>query len=103
MFSQSLTEKKENSANSPGNCAGAGSCDNSSTSCCGEGDGECSTKQAVFSKGDLIPLLCYGCRISVKDVSDVNLLPGYTLGEAARRARRTYMKESIQDFLLEDS
>jgi len=106
-FSQSLTEKKQSSAGqleaSNSACTEAASCDKTSTSCCGEGDGECSSKQATFSKADLMPLLCYGCRISVRDVGDVNLLPGYTLGEAARRARRTHMKESIQDFLLEES
>ncbi|XP_067854153.1 cytoplasmic tRNA 2-thiolation protein 2 isoform X2 [Heptranchias perlo] len=80
-------------------------------SCCG-GDGEeekgkcCDAHSEVcYSTGsnrttDLLTLLCYSCRLTVKDMVSLDLLPQYVLSEAERRKRRAQVREQIQEFLL---
>ncbi|XP_030831670.1 LOW QUALITY PROTEIN: cytoplasmic tRNA 2-thiolation protein 2 [Strongylocentrotus purpuratus] len=90
-----------------GQCSLAVSCetsydDQSSSECCGQGDGSCHSTKKTISFGDVSKGLCYGCRITVRDMKGVNSLPGYVLEEAGRRQRRSEMKEEIQDFLLTD-
>ncbi|XP_037126856.1 cytoplasmic tRNA 2-thiolation protein 2-like [Syngnathus acus] len=51
---------------------------------------------------DIRGLLCYSCRLTVKEMSSVDRLPQYILSEAQTRQRRSRMREEIRDFLLED-
>lgn len=82
--------------------------------CCGGGDGEenngkCCDMQsetACFSTDcgnrttNLLALLCYSCRLTIKDMVSLDLLPQYVLSEAERRKRRAQVKEQIEEFLL---
>uniref|UniRef100_UPI00398E4008 cytoplasmic tRNA 2-thiolation protein 2 isoform X2 n=1 Tax=Pristiophorus japonicus TaxID=55135 RepID=UPI00398E4008 len=79
--------------------------------CC-DGDGEeekekcCGAhSEACYSTGsnrttDFLTLLCYSCRLTVKDMVSLDLLPQYVLSEAERRKRRAQVREQIQEFLL---
>ncbi|XP_036440318.1 cytoplasmic tRNA 2-thiolation protein 2 [Colossoma macropomum] len=67
---------------------------------CGAG-GCCSTSRAPAS-ADLKSLLCYSCRLTIKDMTAVNSLPQYIMSEAEKRQRRAQMKQEISEFLLED-
>ncbi|KAK1161979.1 hypothetical protein AOXY_G18238 [Acipenser oxyrinchus oxyrinchus] len=49
---------------------------------------------------ELQTLLCYSCRLIIKDMTSVNSVPEYILSEAERKKRRRVMKQEIQDFLL---
>ncbi|XP_063169122.1 cytoplasmic tRNA 2-thiolation protein 2 [Candoia aspera] len=50
----------------------------------------------------LLPLLCYGCRLTLKELSCTESLPPYIHEEAGHQRCRAAMKEEIQEFLLED-
>ncbi|XP_061450537.1 cytoplasmic tRNA 2-thiolation protein 2 isoform X3 [Rhineura floridana] len=50
----------------------------------------------------LLPLLCYSCRLTIKDMSCLEPLPPYIHSEAERRQCRAAMKQEIQEFLLEE-
>ncbi|XP_041455707.1 cytoplasmic tRNA 2-thiolation protein 2-A-like isoform X1 [Lytechinus variegatus] len=76
--------------------------DQSSSECCGQGDGSCHSTRKIISFREVSRWLCYGCRITIRDMKEVNSLPDYVLEEAGRRQRRSVMKEEIQDFLLTD-
>ncbi|XP_076019303.1 cytoplasmic tRNA 2-thiolation protein 2 [Genypterus blacodes] len=67
----------------------------------GSGGGCCSTKKADTC--DLKSLLCYSCRLTIKDMASVELLPDYILSEAQRRQRRSHMREEIGEFLLDEA
>ncbi|XP_075795995.1 cytoplasmic tRNA 2-thiolation protein 2 isoform X1 [Pelodiscus sinensis] len=73
----------------PGACAGAAE----QRGCC---------THATAPRADFLPLLCYGCRLTIKDTACLESLPPYVRSEAARRSRRAAMKQQIQEFLLED-
>ncbi|XP_013408735.1 cytoplasmic tRNA 2-thiolation protein 2-A [Lingula anatina] len=96
LFSQSLSQKSSTST-----IGGASNCDKTD-SCCGEGDGSCQTqKDFRLTKEDLADVLCYGCRLVIKDMNSVDdLLPANVLQSAAAAVRRKKMKDEIQDFLL---
>lgn len=66
--------------------------------CCGSSLASGTTTPTVL----LPPLLCYSCRLTVKDMSSSESLPAYIHSEAERRQRRAAMKQEIQEFLLED-
>ncbi|KAL7830938.1 hypothetical protein SRHO_G00304400 [Serrasalmus rhombeus] len=66
---------------------------------CGAG-GCCSTSRA---SADLKSLLCYSCRLTMKDMTAVDSLPQYIMLEAEKRQRRAQMKQEISEFLLEDA
>ncbi|XP_033101545.1 cytoplasmic tRNA 2-thiolation protein 2-A-like [Anneissia japonica] len=71
--------------------------------CCGEGDGSCqSNKISKITMEDVESHLCYGCRVTIRDVTDVNLLPTHLTAAVEKTARRSKMKEEIQEFLLPD-
>ncbi|XP_026575544.1 cytoplasmic tRNA 2-thiolation protein 2 [Pseudonaja textilis] len=72
--------------------------------CCGGGTqaGCCGEPPAGRETSQLVPLLCYGCRLTVKELSCVESLPAYIHKEAERQRRRAAMKQEIQEFLLED-
>ncbi|TSK20075.1 Cytoplasmic tRNA 2-thiolation protein 2 [Bagarius yarrelli] len=102
------------------------------TGCCQEqmcGDGGCCSKSRVPADTDLKSLLCYSCRLTVKDMraelgntrqtpilsrkpfinscvcvlqTAPNFLPPYIISEAEKRQRRAAMKAEISEFLLED-
>ncbi|XP_069757341.1 cytoplasmic tRNA 2-thiolation protein 2 isoform X3 [Narcine bancroftii] len=52
------------------------------------------------SCGNLLALLCYSCRLTIKDMVSLDLLPQYVLSEAERRKRRAQVREQIKEFLL---
>ncbi|KAJ8271319.1 hypothetical protein COCON_G00101780 [Conger conger] len=51
---------------------------------------------------DLRSLLCYSCRLTVKDMSAVDTLPPYIVSEAEHRSHRLRMKQEISEFLLDE-
>eukprot|EP00112_Aurelia_sp_Birch-Aquarium-sp1_P006914 Seg1755.4 transcript_id=Seg1755.4/GoldUCD/mRNA.D3Y31 product="Cytoplasmic tRNA 2-thiolation protein 2-B" protein_id=Seg1755.4/GoldUCD/D3Y31 len=79
--------------------------DTNKGSCCGKGDGGCEKSKTVhvrIHKDDVIARLCYGCRLTFKDMGyNVELLPAFVIEELQKFFRRSQMKECIQDFLLE--
>ncbi|XP_066493274.1 cytoplasmic tRNA 2-thiolation protein 2 isoform X2 [Tiliqua scincoides] len=64
------------------------------SSCCGEAQGQAGccgsppASGATPSSALLPPLLCYSCRLTVKDMRDSEPLPAYIHSEAERRQRR---------------
>ncbi|XP_037733966.1 cytoplasmic tRNA 2-thiolation protein 2 isoform X1 [Chelonia mydas] len=60
------------------------------------------TGPGADARADFLPLLCYGCRLTIKDTTCLESLPLYVRSEAERRKRRAAMKLEIQEFLLED-
>uniref|UniRef100_A0A8C8RKL6 Cytoplasmic tRNA 2-thiolation protein 2 n=1 Tax=Pelusios castaneus TaxID=367368 RepID=A0A8C8RKL6_9SAUR len=60
------------------------------------------TAPGADARADLLPLLCYGCRLTVKDMTSLENLPPYVHSELERRKCRAAMKLEIQEFLLED-
>ncbi|NXG37255.1 CTU2 protein, partial [Dromaius novaehollandiae] len=54
------------------------------------------------SRAAFLPLLCYSCRLTFKELGHPDTLPPYVRSEARRRSRRAEMKQQIQEFLLED-
>ncbi|XP_015272847.1 PREDICTED: cytoplasmic tRNA 2-thiolation protein 2 [Gekko japonicus] len=93
LLSEELCRKPPPSAGS-GCCGGAPN----ETGCCRSSP----TAGAVPSQAVLFPLLCYSCRLTVKDMTCLEPLPPYVHSEAERRQRRAAMKQEIQEFLLED-
>ncbi|KAK7175693.1 hypothetical protein R3I93_000072 [Phoxinus phoxinus] len=70
------------------------------TQCCGTGG--CSSNR-VPAHQDLKTLLCYSCRLTIKDMGSVATLPAYITAEAERRRKRSLMKKEISEYLLEDA
>ncbi|XP_031425146.1 cytoplasmic tRNA 2-thiolation protein 2 [Clupea harengus] len=69
----------------------------------GEGGGCCSGSSGRPSvNSDLKSLLCYSCRLTIKDMTTVDTLPSYLMSEAERRKRRVDMRKEISEFLLEE-
>ncbi|KAK4814413.1 hypothetical protein QYF61_018511, partial [Mycteria americana] len=54
------------------------------------------------SKAAFIPLLCYGCRLTFKELGPLATLPPYVRAEAQRRIHGAQMKEQSQEVRLED-
>ncbi|XP_019391572.1 PREDICTED: cytoplasmic tRNA 2-thiolation protein 2 isoform X2 [Crocodylus porosus] len=75
-----------------GCCAGAGA-----HRCCGS-----PPASGTRARADFLPLLCYGCRLTIKDMTCLEPLPPYIWSEAERRRRRAAIKQEIQEYLLED-
>ncbi|XP_028595798.2 cytoplasmic tRNA 2-thiolation protein 2 isoform X1 [Podarcis muralis] len=73
--------------------------------CCGGASNQtgcCSAPLAPRDSSQLLPLLCYSCRLTIKDMSSLEPLPAYIHLEAERRRCRAAMKQEIQEFLLEE-
>ncbi|XP_036400210.1 cytoplasmic tRNA 2-thiolation protein 2 isoform X2 [Megalops cyprinoides] len=70
-------------------------------SCSGGGEGCCSSNRVPPSL-DLKSLLCYSCRLTIKDMTALDSLPQYIITEAERRNRRFQMKQEISEFLLDE-
>ncbi|XP_060109744.1 cytoplasmic tRNA 2-thiolation protein 2 isoform X2 [Heteronotia binoei] len=93
LLSEELCRKPPPSAGS-GCCGGAAD----QTGCCRSSP----TVGAKPTQISFLPLLCYSCRLTVKDMTCLEPLPPYVHSEAERRQRRAAMKQEIQEFLLED-
>nr|XP_060644096.1 cytoplasmic tRNA 2-thiolation protein 2 [Anolis sagrei ordinatus] len=50
----------------------------------------------------ILPFLCYSCRLTTKDMNCLESLPPYIQSEAEHRQCRAAMKREIQEFLLEE-
>ncbi|XP_053305194.1 cytoplasmic tRNA 2-thiolation protein 2 [Spea bombifrons] len=48
-------------------------------------------------------MLCYSCRLTVKELKSLDKMPQYILHEAEHRSCRREMRKEIQEFLLEDA
>ncbi|XP_038610661.1 cytoplasmic tRNA 2-thiolation protein 2 [Tachyglossus aculeatus] len=78
-------------------------------SCCSRGAGDRCCRntrppgQGMDSRANFLQLLCYGCRVNMRDLPSMESFPPYILTEARTRSHRARMKEEIQEFLLEDS
>lgn len=74
--------------------------------CCTEGQGcgsgDCCSSNRLPSHQDLKTLLCYSCRLTIKDMVATNTLPPYITTEAEKRQKRSRMKMEISEYLLED-
>nr|XP_056718730.1 cytoplasmic tRNA 2-thiolation protein 2 [Euleptes europaea] len=93
LLSEELCQKPPPSAGS-GCCGGPPT----QTGCCRGPP----TAGAIPPQVQLFPLLCYSCRLTVKDMTCLEPLPLYIHSEAERRQHRAAMKQEIQEFLLED-
>ncbi|KAJ8417806.1 hypothetical protein AAFF_G00226490 [Aldrovandia affinis] len=69
---------------------------------CGTGGGGCCTSSTTPVTPDMKSLLCYSCRLTIKDMTAVDSLPRYIVSEAERRKRRYQMKQEISEFLLDE-
>ncbi|KAJ8247332.1 hypothetical protein GJAV_G00245090 [Gymnothorax javanicus] len=69
---------------------------------CGAKQEGCCSSNTTPAPPNLKTLLCYSCRLTIKDVTAVDVLPGYILSEAEHRDRRLRMKQEISEYLLED-
>ncbi|XP_053934639.1 cytoplasmic tRNA 2-thiolation protein 2 [Cuculus canorus] len=54
------------------------------------------------SRAAFIPLLCYGCRLTFKELGPLATLPPYVRTEGQRRIRRAEMEQQNQEVLHED-
>ncbi|KAL1007142.1 hypothetical protein UPYG_G00082620 [Umbra pygmaea] len=69
---------------------------------CGSGENGCCPSAKVPGPLDLKSMLCYSCRLTIKDMTAVDTLPQYIVSEAEQRNRRSQMREEISEFLLEE-
>ncbi|XP_072527107.1 cytoplasmic tRNA 2-thiolation protein 2 isoform X2 [Salminus brasiliensis] len=101
LLSEQLSMRKAQGDPASSNPAGSPG----STCCqeqgCGAG-GCCSTSRVPPQSTDLKSLLCYSCRLTIKDMAAVDSLPQYIVSEAEKRQRRAQMKEEISEFLLDE-
>ncbi|KAM6997024.1 cytoplasmic tRNA 2-thiolation protein 2 isoform 2-T2 [Tautogolabrus adspersus] len=83
----------------PGSCCSSGGKEDCGRAASGGG---CCSSAKVTETPNLKSLLCYSCKLTVKDMSSPDHLPLYILSEAQRRQRRSHMREEISEFLLDD-
>ncbi|KAG5849332.1 hypothetical protein ANANG_G00109090 [Anguilla anguilla] len=109
LVSERLSQKRVPGGALPGTSArddAAGQCCSSSGGegggGCGAGGGGCCSPTRTPTTTDLKSLLCYSCRLTVKDMTAVDFLPRYIVSEAERRSRRSRMKQEISEFLLDE-
>ncbi|KAK6294668.1 hypothetical protein J4Q44_G00354980 [Coregonus suidteri] len=89
----------------PASSAGQGQCCSTGggqSQGCGTGEGGCCSSAKEPEIVDLKSLLCYSCRLTIKDMTAEDALPQYILSEAERRKRRSQMREEISEFLLDE-
>ncbi|XP_007468535.1 PREDICTED: cytoplasmic tRNA 2-thiolation protein 2 [Lipotes vexillifer] len=73
-------------------------------SCCCTGMGraqQCCRMEEDDPRARVIEQLCYGCRVNMKDLPSLDLLPPYILAEAQLRSQRAEAEQEIQECLLE--
>ncbi|XP_078066817.1 cytoplasmic tRNA 2-thiolation protein 2 isoform X2 [Mustelus asterias] len=80
-------------------CCGGDGGEKEKGKCCGAHSETCHSSDSNRTT-DFLSLLCYSCRLTVKDMVSLDLLPQYVLSEAERRKRRAQVREQIQEFLL---
>nr|XP_033798911.1 cytoplasmic tRNA 2-thiolation protein 2 isoform X2 [Geotrypetes seraphini] len=71
--------------------------------CCKKPAARGSTTSRADERLNLLDLLCYGCRVTTKDLTTLDHLPHYVRSEADHRTHRTAMKKEIQEFLLHEN
>ncbi|XP_030060447.1 cytoplasmic tRNA 2-thiolation protein 2 isoform X2 [Microcaecilia unicolor] len=71
--------------------------------CCRKPAEGCSSTTRADERLTLLDLLCYGCRVTTKDLTMLDHLPHYVRSEADCRTRRAAMKKEIQEFLLHNN
>ncbi|XP_006008320.1 cytoplasmic tRNA 2-thiolation protein 2 isoform X2 [Latimeria chalumnae] len=98
QLSQKSFEQAPAQRNAGKSCCGG----NGEEECCQNVAGVCQSSDRSNTNSSFLALLCYGCRLTIKDLVSQTLLPKYILSEADCRKRRTQMKQKIQEFLLED-
>ncbi|KAG7168336.1 Cytoplasmic tRNA 2-thiolation protein 2-A-like [Homarus americanus] len=77
------------------------SCDCSQNSdCCDGAKSTANSGLKLLTKDMIEDLLCYGCRIILKEMTEVQHLPVKMKQTAAELERRRHMRAHIQDFLL---
>ncbi|KAM8775200.1 cytoplasmic tRNA 2-thiolation protein 2 isoform 2-T2 [Rhynchonycteris naso] len=79
------------------------------TPCCSTGVGRaqgCCQGSGPCRRGDtracVIEQLCYGCRVNMKDLPSLDLLPPYILAEAQLRSQRARVLQEMQECVVED-
>ncbi|XP_044126442.1 cytoplasmic tRNA 2-thiolation protein 2 [Bufo gargarizans] len=93
QVSQNFSQKRlKNNADPEKQCCSSGQCCESAASC----------SSRVPQTQDVMPLLCYSCRGTVRDMTSVSTFPPYILQEAEHRSRRVEMRREIQDYLLDE-
>ncbi|XP_074865272.1 cytoplasmic tRNA 2-thiolation protein 2 isoform X3 [Carettochelys insculpta] len=97
LVSEQLSHKRLPAA-SPAGTGGCLGAEAQSSGCCCRN----TTAPGADSRADFLPLLCYGCRLTIKDAICLGSLPSYIHSEVERRNCRAAMKREIQEFLLED-
>ncbi|KAM3917939.1 cytoplasmic tRNA 2-thiolation protein 2 [Leptodactylus fuscus] len=97
QVSQRLSQRKPNKNAEPTGNPERPRCNNEQ--CC---DRSSSCSSSVLDTEDFMPLLCYGCRLTVRDMISVSAFPPYILQEAEQRSRRLGMRREIQEFLLDE-
>uniref|UniRef100_H3A073 Cytoplasmic tRNA 2-thiolation protein 2 n=1 Tax=Latimeria chalumnae TaxID=7897 RepID=H3A073_LATCH len=96
QLSQKSFEQAPAQRNAGKSCCGG----NGEEECCQNVAGVCQSSDRSNTNSSFLALLCYGCRLTIKDLVSQTLLPKYILSEADCRKRRTQMKQKIQEFLL---
>ncbi|XP_010879623.1 cytoplasmic tRNA 2-thiolation protein 2 isoform X2 [Esox lucius] len=89
----------------PASFTGQGQCrssDEGQRQGCGSREPGCCLSAEMPATLDLKSLLCYSCRLTIKDMTAVDILPQYILAEAERKKRRSHMRKEISEFLLEE-
>ena len=74
-----------------------------STSCnsnCSSQEKDCCKTPDYNILNDWSSVLCYGCRITMEDVKEPELMPINYLEELRLRSRRQQMRQSVEQFLL---
>ncbi|XP_077982237.1 cytoplasmic tRNA 2-thiolation protein 2-A-like [Glandiceps talaboti] len=98
----SLSLMKTN--NVPTNQSDEGCCNDTGTECCGQGDGSCHSNPKInLTPEQMKEYLCYGCRVTLRNMKDVDKLPRYVKDEVEKSIRRSKMKAEIEDFLLDEA
>ncbi|KAM4721383.1 cytoplasmic tRNA 2-thiolation protein 2 [Rhinophrynus dorsalis] len=100
QVSQLLSQKKPLTSPDPVMDSGKQCCKEGQ--CCERAIETHTNLQRVLSAPGFVHMLCYGCRLTLKDLKSVDALPQYVLQEAEHRSRRCEMKKEIEEFLLEE-
>nr|XP_058901951.1 cytoplasmic tRNA 2-thiolation protein 2 [Kogia breviceps] len=71
------------------------------SSCCtGMGGARCCCREED-PRAHVTEQLCYSCRVNMKDLPSLDLLPPYVLAEAQLRSPRARAEQQMQEYLLE--
>ncbi|KAM8945950.1 LOW QUALITY PROTEIN: cytoplasmic tRNA 2-thiolation protein 2 [Pelodytes ibericus] len=98
QVSQGLSQIKTCNAKTPAKDSGKACCQQGQ--CCEEVE---KTSTYITRDDGIVHLLCYSCRLTIKDMQSLDHTPPYILHEAEHRSRRCEMRKEIQEYLLEDA